>query len=291
MRQTISKALQRAKPIIGDGAFGTQLQARGLPAGMMPEVWNEKRPAAVQEVHRAYVEAGADLITANTFGSNRVRLGEVGLAECSAELTRRGARLAREVAGDDVWVAGSVGPTGQLMDPYGPLSVPQAEELFAEQALALAEGGADFILIETHHDIEEACCALRAARQHTGLPVFCTFAFDARGRTMMGLRAGEAARRIEEAGGDAVGANCGQGPAAILAALEGMAGATNLPLIAQANAGIPQVGEGSQTVWDVTPAQMVEHARAFVSLGARIVGGCCGTGPEHIAAIAAALGH
>ena len=283
--------LGRPGVILGDGAMGSSLIARGVVPGLPPEVWNKERPAAVQEVHRAYVEAGARFLTTNTLGSNRLLLGEVGLAKCSAELTRRGARLAREVAGDDVWVAGSVGPTGQLMDPYGPLSVPQAEELFAEQALALAEGGADFILIETHHDIEEACCALRAARQHTGLPVFCTFAFDARGRTMMGLRAGEAARRIEEAGGDAVGANCGQGPAAILAALEGMAGATSLPLIAQANAGIPQVGEGSQTVWDVTPAQMVEHARAFVSLGARIVGGCCGTGPEHIAAIAAALGH
>ena len=281
--------LGRPGVILGDGAMGSSLIARGVVPGLPPEVWNKERPAAVQEVHRAYVEAGARFLTTNTLGSNRLLLGEVGLAKCSAELTRRGARLAREVAGDDVWVAGSVGPTGQLMDPYGPLSVPQAEELFAEQALALAEGGADFILIETHHDIEEACCALRAARQHTGLPVFCTFAFDARGRTMMGLRAGEAARRIEEAGGDAVGANCGQGPAAILAALEGMAGATSLPLIAQANAGIPQVGEGSRTVWDVTPTQMVEHARAFVSLGARIVGGCCGTGPEHIAAMSSAF--
>jgi len=197
--------------------------------------------------------------------------------------------LAREAVDENAWVAGDVGPTGQLLEPYGELSLADAEAIYREQVIVLAEAGADLILIETMNDIEEALCAVRMARAHTSLPVFCSFAFNAKGRTMMGLRAGDAARRVAEAGANAVGANCGEGPEAVRVALEGMHEAVDLPLIAQANAGIPRMGEASAAVWDVTPKEMAAHARAFVAAGARIVGGCCGTGPEHIADIAAAL--
>lgn len=288
MRGSILEALQRGQLIIGDGAMGTMLQRHGLPAGVMPERWNVERPEVVREIHRSYLAAGAQIATTNTFGCNRWRMAEAGLAERVAEFARQGVALAREAVGDAAWVAGSVGPIGQLLEPYGPLSIAAAEEAFAEQVVALAEAGADLILLETHYDAQEAACGIRMAKAHTSLPVFCTFAFDLKGRTMMGLRPAEAALRAQEAGADVVGANCGAGPAAIVAALEGMRGATSLPLMAQANAGVPQMGE-SVAVWDVTPTQMGDYARTFVSLGARIVGGCCGTGPEHIAAIVKAL--
>jgi len=289
MKESILDVLARGEIIIGDGAFGTQLQARGLPPGMMPEKWNDENAEAVLAVHRGYIEAGADFITTNTFGANRIRLGEAGMGDKVAEMNRLGVLLVRKIVGDKAWVAASVGPTGQLMEPFGTLSIALAEELYAEQVIALAEAGADLIIIETQHDVEEACAAVRMAKEKTDLPVFCSFAFNPKGRTMMGLKPDVAAKRVQEAGGDVVGANCGDGPAAIIAALEGMEAATDLPLLAQSNAGIPQMGENAETIWDVTPEQMAEHARTFVSLGARVVGGCCGTGPEHIAAIVAAL--
>ncbi len=285
----ILNALAAGQVIVCDGAMGTQLQARGLTAGAMPELWNAEHPEVLTAIHNDYLQAGARIVTSNTFGGNRARLAGAGLADRLAELNRKGVELARAAAGKRAWVAGDVGPTGQLIEPYGELTVVDAEAIYREQVAVLAEAGADFILVETMNDIEEALCAVRMARAHTALPVFCTFAFNAKGRTMMGLRPGDAAQRAAEAGADAVGANCGEGPDAVLAALTGMREAVNLPLIAQSNAGIPQVGAEEATVWDTTPEQMADHARAFVEAGARVVGGCCGTGPAHIAAIAAAL--
>lgn len=289
MKESILDALVRGELVIGDGAFGTMLQAAGLPAGMLPEAWNLENPEAVKAVHRAYLEAGAQFMTTNTFGGNRLRLKEAGLDNQIAEINCQGIGLAKEVAGDDAWVAASTGSTGQLLEPYGSLTMVEAEEVYAQQVVMLAEAGADFILVETQHDIEEACCVVRMAKAHTALPVVCSFAFDERGRTMMGLRPEVAAKRALAAGADIVGANCGDGPEAILAALEKMRQATDVPLLAQANAGIPQAGQHGEAVWDVTPEQMAEYAKTFVSLGARIVGGCCGTNPDYIRAISKAL--
>ncbi|MHB0858965.1 MAG: homocysteine S-methyltransferase family protein [Anaerolineae bacterium] len=289
MVDQILDVLQDGRVLISDGALGTMLQGMGLPPGLMPELWNTENPEALRKVHRAYLDAGAQVLTANTFGANRLRLGAIGAADRAAELTRRGIALAREVAGSQAWIAASIGPTGEILEPYGSLTVSQAEDTYAEQVMAAYEAGADVLLLETHHTIEEACAAVRVAKSNTPLPVFCTFAFDARGRTMMGARPQNIATALEQAGVDAMGANCGDGPLAIVAALEGFRTATTLPLIAQSNAGVPQLGDEAGTVWDVTPDQMAAHAGAFVSLGARIVGGCCGTGPEHIARIAEAL--
>lgn len=286
---SILDALAAGQVIVCDGAMGTQLQAHGLPAGAMPELWNAERPEVLRAIHHGYLHAGARLATANTFGGNRARLAGAGLANRLVELNRKGVELARAAVGGRAWVAGDIGPTGHLLEPYGELSVAEAEAICREQVAALAEAGADLILIETMNDLEEALCAVRMAREHTSLPVFCTFAFNARGRTMMGLRPGDAARRAAEAGAHAVGANCGDGPDAVRVALAGMREAVDLPLIAQANAGIPQMGAESTPVWDVTPERMAAYARAFVEAGARVVGGCCGTGPAHIAAIAAAI--
>lgn len=286
MRDAILARLAQGEIIIGDGAFGTMLQAAGLPAGTMPEAWNVENPGAVQAVHEQYIMAGADYITTNTFGGSAPRLHDGGLGERVAEINRLGASLAVEVAAGRAWVAGSIGPTGQLMEPYGPLSIARAEEIFAEQVIALANGGVDLFVIETHHDADEACAAVRMARQRTDLPIFCSFAFNKRGRTMMGLKPGDAARCVQEAGGTVVGANCGDGPEAVAAALAAFKESTTLPLLAKANAGIPQVSGGA-TVWDVTPEQMASHARRFADLGATVIGGCCGTTPDHISALAA----
>jgi hypothetical protein len=196
MRADLIATVLQGHLVLADGSMGAMLQARGLPAGVLPEVWNLERPDVVRAVHRAYVEAGAQMLVTNTIGGNRLRLEGAGLGAAAMviAMNRAAATLAREVAGDEVWVAGSVGPTGMLMAPYGELSVAEAEEMFAEQIVALAEGGVDAILIETQHDGDEAYAAVRAARENAALPVLCTFAFDVRGRTLMGLRPDEAAR-------------------------------------------------------------------------------------------------
>ena len=289
MRENILEALARGEMIVGDGAFGTMLQAKGLPPGTIPEQWNRDNPEAVTSVHQSYLLAGAQILTANTFGGNRPRLQDAGLADDLEELNRLGIALAKGVAGDEAWVGASIGPTGQMLEPYGTLSLADAESIYAEQVAIVAEAGAHVLLLETHHAIEEACAAIRMAKRETTLPVFCTFAFNSKGRTMMGLSPEDAAKQAEEAGADVVGANCGEGPEAIRAALEGMRKVTGLPLMAQANAGIPRADARGQGVWDVTSEEMVEHVRTYISLGARVVGGCCGTDPTFIASMVAAL--
>ena len=275
--------------VLGDGAIGTMLQARGLPAGTLPEAWNLSQPEAVRDVHRAYVDAGARFVTTNTFGGNRVRLQEGGLRDDLVEINRLGVALAKEAVAGRAWVAASVGPTGQLMDPYGPLTVEEAEEIFAEQIAALAAGGADLIKIETQHDADEACAAVRAAKSVSDLPVICSFAFNLKGRTMMGLKPERAAQGAAAAGADVVGANCGDGPEAVRVALEAMRAAVELPLFGQPNAGIPTAGHGAEATWDITPQQLADHVATYVAIGARVVSGCCGTSPEYVAAMAARL--
>jgi len=281
--------LGRGELLICDGAFGTQIQQRGLEAGAMPELWNVDHQDVVRDIHREYMDAGAQIVTANTFGANRPRLAHVDASDRVAELNRLGIEIARSAVDDNAWVGASIGPTGEMLEPYGTLSVDDAEAIYREQIRAVAHAGADIILLETHHDLQEISAALRAAKSVCDLPVFATFAFNTKGRTMMGLKPDVAAQEMAKLGADAVGANCGDGPAAVTAALEGMIGAADLPLIAQANAGIPQADAHGQASWDVSPEEMAEHVVHFVDLGARIVGGCCGTGPAHIAAIVAAV--
>ncbi|HOG45061.1 MAG TPA: homocysteine S-methyltransferase family protein [Anaerolineae bacterium] len=274
--------------LVADGAIGTYLQARGLPPGTMPELWNVEQPEIVRSMHEAYLAAGAQILTTNTFGGNRLRLPDQVNGHGRAELVRRGVELARQVAGAVAWVAGSMGPTGRLIEPLGDLRCEQAEDAFAEQAAILAEAGADVILVETMSDVLEARAALRAARRVTNLPVFVTFAFDDTGRTVMGATAEEAAREVQTLGADAVGANCGEGPEAVVIALREMRRAVSLPLIAQPNAGMPHLQAG-ETTWDTTPDEFAEHARTLIDLGASVVGACCGSTPAHVLAIRAAV--
>ncbi len=276
--------------IVADGAMGTMLQAAGLPIGMAPEAWLLENPDPVRGVHSAYVEAGSTLILSCTFGGTRTRLVRPGLEERVAEVNRRAVEIAREAAGDAAYVAGDIGPLGEFMAPMGKLTYEQAVEIFAEQAAALAEAGVDALYVETMSDLNEARAAVEGAQQ-TGsdVPIFVTLSFDSHGRTNMGGPPGQAAETVLAMGVAAVGANCG----ATLEMSEGAVTemhevAPDAILIAKPNAGRPHM-VGYEEVYDATPEDMAEYALKFVALGARVVGGCCGSTPAHIQAIAQAV--
>ena len=277
-------------PIVADGAMGTELLRSGAPAGERLETWvlDPDRAPLVAAVHRAYRDAGARIVLANSFGANPIRLGLP--PDRVIEVARAAASLAREAVGPGTVVAGSVGPTGALLEPYGELSVAAAREAFAAAIAGLAAGGADVIWIETMSDLEEARAALAAAGEVApGLPVVVTLTFE-RGRTMMGTRPEEAAAVLAEHGATAVGANCGNGFEEVERVLPGLvAGAPGLAVVAKANAGRPVLVAGGEVVYPGTPVEAADHARRAVAAGARIVGGCCGTTPAHVAAITVAI--
>ncbi len=290
MNKDILTRLQSDSVIVADGAMGTMLQAAGLPPGASPEGWLLDNPDAVRDVHRAYVEAGANMVLTCTFGGTRARLERSGLAERLAEINRRAVEIAREAAGDEVYVAGDIGPLGEFLAPLGKMTYEQAVAIFAEQAAALAQAGVDVLYIETMSDLNEIRAAVEGAQQAgLDIPVFATLSFDSHGRTNMGVRPEQAAEMLVSLGVAAFGANCG----ATLEMTEGAVAkmhaiAPQALLIAKPNAGKPRLVE-QEVVYDAMPEDMAEYARKFVALGARVVGGCCGSTPAHIAAIAAAV--
>jgi 5-methyltetrahydrofolate--homocysteine methyltransferase len=285
--------LAEGRPLLADGATGTNLFEAGLTSGDSPELWNAIRPDAIRALHQKFVEAGADIILTNSFGGNRRRLALHGLEGRVRELNRlaaENARAAAESAGRTVVVAGSVGPTGDLLAPLGPLSEEEAVAAFVEQIEGLAEGGADVAWIETMSAPEEIRAAARAAGR-VGMPYTATASFDTAGRTMMGLA--PAAFAELALGFDpeplAFGANCGVGAADLLASLLAMSAARpEAVLIAKANAGVPQ-WHGAHIHYSGSPELMGAYAGLAVDAGARIVGGCCGTKPAHLAAMRRAL--
>jgi 5-methyltetrahydrofolate--homocysteine methyltransferase len=282
--------LDRKPLVLGDGAMGTMLQSAGLTDGSAPELWNVTHPDVVQAIYQGYVDAGSDFITSNTFGGTSYRLKLHELADRVVELNRAGAALARQVAGDQVLVAGSMGPTGELIEPLGTLSVDAARAAFAEQAMGLAEGGVDFILVETMSALEEVQAALEGARQATGLPVAITMTFDTNYRTMMGVTPARAVRTLHSWGVTVIGANCGNGPFEIERVMWEMAQARpeEVVLMAQSNAGLPRWQDGA-IGYDGTPAVMADYAQRMRALGVRVIGACCGSTPEHLRAMRQAL--
>lgn len=262
-----------------DGGMGTMLQSAGLEPGQAPEKLNLTAPEAVEAVHRAYAAAGADILTANTFGASRWKLGE-DPAPCIAA----GIAAARRAAGASRRVALDIGPLGALLEPFGEISFDQAYAMFSEIAAAGEEAGADLVLIETMSDLLEAKAALLAVKEHTGLPVIVTMTFGADGRTFLGVDPAAAAVTLTALGADAVGLNCSVGPRELLPALQAMAAATHLPLVIQPNAGLPRMEDG-KTVFDIGPEEFARCAQAFLDAGAAVLGGCCGTTPEHIRAL------
>lgn len=270
--------------------MGTMLQAAGLPAGVPGEAWVLERPEAVADVHRAYLEAGAELILTCTFGGTQARLVRAGLGDRVAQVNRRAVEIAREVVGDRAYVAGDIGPSGELLAPLGKRTYEEAVALFAEQAAALAEAGVDVLYIETMSSLDEARAAVEGARRVAPeVPLTVTFSFDRKGRTGMGVRPQEAAQRLLEWGVTGMGANCGASLEMTEGAVRQMReAAPEAILIVKPNAGLPKVVQG-ELVYEATPAVMAQWARRFVDLGARVVGGCCGSTPAHIRAIAEAV--
>ena len=273
--------------LIGDGGTGAMLRASGLSSEDCEEEWNVSHPDAVIAVHRAFREAGSDIVQTNTFQGSRTKLAKRGLGEQTGELNTAGARLTREAVGEDGFVAGSIGPTSELLEPYGPLTVQQAYDAFAEQTEALAAGGVDLFIVETFIALEEIESAIRAAKS-TGLPVAASMTFEANGRTIMGVPAERAAVALRECGADIAGANCSLGPQQLEPIVARMAKASPGLLIAQPNAGMPQL-VGGRTVYPETPEAMAKYAVRFRELGVNLIGGCCGTRPEHIRAMVAGL--
>ncbi len=273
-----------------DGGMGSMLLAAGLQSGACPELWNVERPDDVRAVHTGYRNAGAQILTTNTFGGSPARLAHFGLAERCAELNRAGAELARAAAGDELLVAGCVGPTGSLLAPFGPLSEADALQGYEQQVQALVTGGVDLLLVETMSDLTEACAAVRAAAA-TDLPVAATMTFE-RGKrgyfTVMGVTPEQAAHGLAEAGAVAVGANCGFGPDQMIELARQFRAATELPLVIQSNAGLPEV-RGAEVHYPETPAGMAGYMPALAALRPALIGGCCGTTPDHLSAMSDAL--
>jgi methionine synthase I (cobalamin-dependent)/5,10-methylenetetrahydrofolate reductase len=274
--------------LVCDGAMGTVLYAKGVFLNRSFDELNVTQPDLVAEVHADYVRAGADVIETNTFGANRFKLASFGLADRARVINVEGARIARLAARERAWVAGSMGPLGVRIEPWGRTGTDEAEAVFAEQAEALLEGGVDLFLLETFRDLNEMLAAIRAVRRVSGLPVVAQMTTEEDGGTPDGTPVETFAPQLVAAGANVVGVNCSVGPAAMLETVEALARATAAPLSAQPNAGRPRDVDG-RNLYLCSPEYMATYARRFVAAGARLVGGCCGTTPEHIRKIAAAV--
>lgn len=282
--------IKSGKILVSDGATGSNLQQRGLPDGKPGELWVLENPDEIIRLERDFIQAGADLVLTCTFGASRLHLEQMGLAVESERINRTAVELTKKAAaGTDVFIAGSIGPIGQMLEPYGSLSVQDAETAFAEQAGWLAESGVDLIVIETQYDLGEAEAAVRAVRSVTSLPLVCSFSYDRGTKTMMGVSPSKSARALSESGIDLIGINCGRSLEDNLRALEELNVETTLPIWFKPNAGLPAVDESGKAVYQTTPQQMAEYVSRWISAGARVIGGCCGTSPEHLKAIGAAM--
>ena len=280
-------------PLLGDGAMGTMLQDLGNNEGGAPELWNVEHVDVVESVLEGYASSGSRLLTTNTFGGTRARLQMHGLEDRVEELNQAAAALARRVADrhPGVYVLGDIGPSGELMEPMGDLTIDSAAEMFGEQIRGLVAGGVDGILIETMSDLTEVEAAVTAARKEApGLPVFATLSFDTNLRTMMGVSPAMAVQAMSDMGVDVIGANCGRGldEMRIIAGQLAEAGAGRVRLMVQSNAGLPKL-QGDTFVFDGTPEEMAAYAVEMRDLGFAVIGACCGSSPAHIAAMREAL--
>lgn len=283
--------LSSRKVLLADGATGTNLHKMGLKPGTPPEDLLFDQPELLLELEKSFVEAGADILLTCTFGGTSLRMKESRYANRVTEANHRAVALARQAASarEGILVGGSIGPTGLLIQPYGSLVVEEAFTSYQEQAKALVEGGVDLLVIETHFAYNEADAAFQAVRSVTDLPVVVSFSYDRGVRTMMGVKPSDMIKHYQELGAAMVGANCGTSLENMEKVVQEYAlAAPGFPLWIKPNAGLPRM-ENETTVYDVTPEQMAEYAKKFIFSGARVVGGCCGTTPAHIAAIGRAI--
>ncbi len=281
----IVQEIQKGRILVSDGAWGTFLQQKGLKPGECPEEWNITRPDDVFDIARSYVEAGADTIETNSFGGSRFKLKNYGLEDRVYELNRAAAAISRKAAGPDRFVLGSVGPTGKLL-MMEEVTEDELYEAFKEQSMALEAGGADAIVIETMTDLEEARIAVKAAIENTACEIICTMTFDkilsGEYRTMMGISPTEMTESLVEAGASVIGANCGNGIADMIGIVKEIRQVNaSVPILVHANAGMPHYCDG-ETTFPETPADMAGRVKEIIQAGANIIGGCCGTTPDHI---------
>ena len=274
--------------LVCDGAMGTMLYAKGIFLNRSFDELNLTQPDLVAEVHQAYIRAGADVIETNTFGANRIKLGTFGLADRTHAINLQGARIARHAAREHIYVAGAIGPLGIRIEPWGKTGIDEAEEYFREQAKALLEGGVDLFVLETFRDVNEIGAAIRAVRALTDLPIVAQVTTEEDGNTLDGVAPETFVPELEQLGATIVGVNCSVGPAAMLETIERMAQVATVKLAAQPNAGRPRDVEG-RNIYLCSPEYMASYARRFINSGVRLVGGCCGTTPEHIRHIKTAV--
>jgi 5-methyltetrahydrofolate--homocysteine methyltransferase len=286
--RSLLKEIENGKILISDGGWGTYLHSLGLEVGACPEIWNITHRNEVLSIPKSYIEAGADIVLTNTFGAHPIRLKHYGLQDRAFELNEAGASISREAAGEDHFVLGSIGPSGAII-MMGEVPEEKVYDGFRIQVEALSKGGADAICIETMSEIAEACLAIRAAKEFTDLEVVCTFTYQKTVhdyyRTMMGVSPAEMIAAVKEAGADIIGANCGIGfDQMVEIAKEIREADPSTPVLVQANAGIPIV-KNNKTIFPETPEMMRPKIKELIKAGANIIGGCCGTTPEHIRVI------
>ncbi len=280
--------LESDSVFVFDGAVGTRFYDKGVYINRSYDELNLTQPDLVREVHEEYVKAGADIIETNTFGATRFRLQQYSLENKLREINIAGVKLAREAAGEDVFVAGAIGPLDLRIEPYGPTSFDEAKEMFSEQVSALLEGGVDLFVLETFSDLSEIQQAIKAVKEHCDLPIFAQMTIQTDGKTIFGADPEVFTQRLDEWGADVIGLNCGVGPTHILTALEKMREFTTKKLSAQPNAGLPRDVQGRQFYMS-SPEYMSKFAKRFIKAGAKFVGGCCGTTPQHTKLMADAV--
>jgi 5-methyltetrahydrofolate--homocysteine methyltransferase len=291
-KNKISDTVNGGRVLVSDGAWGTFLHQKGLQTGTCPEQWCVDHPEEVGDIASSYIEAGSDMVETNSFGGSALKLEHYGLSDRAAEFNEAAARISSMAAGGDKWVIASIGPTGKML-LTGDVTPEELYNGFKEQAVALEKGGADAICIETMSDIDEAVQAVKAARENTDLEVICTFTFErtiqGEYRTMMGVSPVEAARAAMEAGADIIGTNCGNGFERMIDIVKEIRTVSpDIPVLVHANAGLPKNIDGVDVFPD-TPEQMASLVPDLVNAGANIIGGCCGTTPDHIRAIKQAV--
>jgi 5-methyltetrahydrofolate--homocysteine methyltransferase len=290
MKQFLDR-LAAGEVLVADGAMGTMLMERGLKAGNPPESFNMERPDALEEVAREYLDAGADIIQTNTFGASRLKLAQYSLDEMVDQINNIAVLAVRRVVERNAYISGSCGPTGQFLKPYGDVEPAEMLDVFREQIGALVSAGVDLICVETMSDLREATSAVKAAKEFSSVPVMATMTFDHTPKgfyTIMGVTIEQAVKELEAAGADVVGSNCGNGIGNMVAIARECRKFTELPVIIQSNAGIPEL-IGDTAVYPETPDFMAERVDDLLGAGVNIIGGCCGTTPAHIRAIRKAV--
>lgn len=290
MTGKLAHFFEKKRYLTSDGATGTNLIARGLPRGKTAEEWVLENPEAIRTLHRDFIQAGSEIILTSTFGGSEIRLSRSNLKDKYQEINRAAVLLAREAAESrQVLIAGSIGPLGEMMKPLGTLDEETAERNYRQQAQTLSEAGVDLLLIETQYDIAEATIAVKAAKKVSNLPVICSFSFDRGTKTMMGVNPTQFVKAIAPLGVAALGINCGKSLEDNLDTLKELAGETELPIWFKPNAGLPAIDAEGHASYDVSPEEMASHVHQWIESGAQIIGGCCGTSPQHVDAIHKAL--